>query len=164
MTETNGHVSLPGDCRYGGGFIGHTIRECPGCETENCERLTFARLRDANVRRCEAPDGFNHPLAAWNALEWAGAMCGEAGEACNVAKKMRRLETGVTHRTQEADADILRMKLADELGDVVIYADLLAQRAGLDLGKCVAKKFDRTSSEIGYGGERLSSVDTEKGA
>jgi hypothetical protein len=28
----------------------------------------------------------------WSGLEWAGAMCGEAGEAANVAKKLRRVE------------------------------------------------------------------------
>lgn len=34
-------------------------------------------------------------LNRWTYLEWAGAMCGEAGEAANYAKKMRRLEQGL---------------------------------------------------------------------
>lgn len=119
------------------------------------ELLTFSKLRAANRLRCEAPDGFAHSLEAWNALEWAGAMSGEAGEAANVAKKIRRLETGVTHREQETDRDALVAQCADEIGDVVIYADLLAQRLGLTLAECVAAKFNKTSQEIGWSGLRL---------
>ena len=50
--------------------------------------MTFAELRAANVD--ERLRELFHPLEDWNALEWAGAMCGEAGEAANLCKKLRR--------------------------------------------------------------------------
>ena len=40
--------------------------------------VTFDRLRELDVRRIPL---FGHTLNGWTALEWAGAMCGEAGEA-----------------------------------------------------------------------------------
>ncbi len=49
--------------------------------------LLFAALRRLNVERVPF---FGHTLEGWNPLEWAGALCGEAGEAANIAKKLRR--------------------------------------------------------------------------
>ena len=46
--------------------------------------LTFAELRDANVTRCN--ESF-HPVDAWSGTDWACALAGEVGEACNVVKK-----------------------------------------------------------------------------
>lgn len=40
-------------------------------------------------------------------------------------------------------------KIADELADLVIYADLLAARLCIDLGGSVAKKFNIVSKERG---------------
>jgi NTP pyrophosphatase (non-canonical NTP hydrolase) len=97
--------------------------------------LTFERLREANVARCE--DVF-HPLKSWSLTDWACAMAGEAGEACNVVKK--------THRGDyRADPKKAKSDLAAELADVVIYLDLLAARAGIDLGDAVIEKFNRVS-------------------
>src|SRR5262245_56349155 len=101
--------------------------------------LNFEQLRRANVKRCT--ESF-HPLSAWTVLEWAGAMCGEAGEAANVAKKCRRLAT-TRHacREDEKDARALEKQLGEELADLVIYADLLAASIGLDLGEAIKAKF-----------------------
>src|SRR5882724_4498362 len=44
--------------------------------------LTFGEVIRANLSRVERW----HSLASWSPLEWAGAMCGEAGEAANFAK------------------------------------------------------------------------------
>lgn len=80
----------------------------------------------------------------WTILEWVAAMCGEAGEAANVAKKIRRGDTPLAGGGQEA--------LADELADTVIYADLAATRAGINLGEAVRRKWNKTSEKIGYSG------------
>jgi NTP pyrophosphatase (non-canonical NTP hydrolase) len=45
---------------------------------------------------------------------------------------------------------VLRTALAKELADTVIYLDLLAQAAGLDLETIRDAKFDETSRKIGY--------------
>lgn len=107
--------------------------------------LTFARLRDVNTRRCPL---FGHGLNAWNALEWAGAMCGEAGEAANAAKKIRRLADGCS--VNAPDRATLVESLAGEIADVLIYADLLAASEGIELAAAVAKKFDEVSQRVGF--------------
>ncbi len=107
--------------------------------------LDFDTLRKRNVKRCNTAYG-PHTLLSWNPLEWAGAMCGEAGEAANIAKKMRR-QLGDDPATEE-----LTIALGEELADVVIYADLIAARIGIDLGEAVRRKFnivsERVASEI----------------
>ncbi|MEM9065058.1 MAG: MazG-like family protein [Planctomycetota bacterium] len=103
--------------------------------------LDFDTLRQANVARCE--DVF-HPLAEWSLSDWGVAMAGEAGEACNVIKKIRRGDHPFQFDVDEV--------LGDELADVVLQLDLLAARAGIDLGEAVRRKFnvvsDRRHSDI----------------
>ena len=96
--------------------------------------LTFDRLRETNVARCE--DVF-HPLASWSLTEWALAMIGEAGEVCNVVKKINRGD----HAADQG--------LGAELADVVIYADLLAARAGINLEAAIVEKFNAVSRKRG---------------
>lgn len=118
--------------------------------------LTFARFQAINVQRCT--EAFKHELGDWSLLEWAGAMCGEAGEAANIAKKIKRQDQGHGGdwaKRRDPDAAALRQMLAKELGDVLAYAALLASAAGLDLGQCAAEKFDAISDEAGWKGERL---------
>jgi NTP pyrophosphatase (non-canonical NTP hydrolase) len=109
--------------------------------------LTFDQLRSVNLERCPM---FGHGLKAWNALEWAGAMCGEAGEAANVAKKLRRLEDGCDVNTQGMTRKELVQQLATEIAGAVVYADLLAASEGIDLGEAVADEFNRVSQRVGY--------------
>lgn len=101
----------------------------------------------------------------WTLADWSNAMCGEAGEAANVVKKLRRIESGlwesqrytgdgsgsmlVTLGVTDAGRELLTM-LGDELADLVLYADLLAQKAGLNLGDCVRAKFNRVSEAQGF--------------
>jgi NTP pyrophosphatase (non-canonical NTP hydrolase) len=109
-------------------------------------KLSFEKLREQNVRRCE--DVF-HPVDSWSPTDWATAMAGECGEACNNIKKLRRLDGA----DQELDTEHNRAKLihdtANELADLVIYADLLAARLGIDLGYAVTKKFNEVSEKRG---------------
>lgn len=109
--------------------------------------LRFSDLRLCNVVRCEAADGFKFPIHEWNILEWAGAMAGEAGEAANVAKKLRRGDYGPSPKTVKYEEG--RAALAKELGDTVIYADLAAAREGINLADAVREAFNSKSNEIG---------------
>ncbi len=116
--------------------------------------MTFAELRAANVARLPhfknargepahiRPDGGD-----WSLGEWMCAVAGELGEAANLIKKIKRgdlsLDDPATHKA-----------LADEFADVLIYLDILAFRAGVDLSHAVIEKWNETSERIGYA-ERL---------
>lgn len=101
--------------------------------------LSFNSLRSANIKRqlewC--PD--QTPDMSFRGNELAG----ETGEACNIIKKLERERHGWrgTRATRE--------QLAEELADVVIVADLIANEAGIDLGESVRSKFNSTSLKYG---------------
>lgn len=110
--------------------------------------LTFGEFAETNRKRCERwHPGFPHD--GWTGADWSNAMAGEAGEAANVVKKLRRIEFGAVSAA-DPGRDVLLSKLADELGDVVAYLDLLAQHYGLDLGECAARKFNKISEREGF--------------
>tara|TARA_B100000614_G_scaffold258752_1_gene281735 strand:+ start:6815 stop:7195 length:381 start_codon:yes stop_codon:yes gene_type:complete len=104
--------------------------------------LSFDELREVNTARCEE---CYHGINEWNLLEWSGAMAGEAGEAANVAKKIKRECGGNDDVWTQARIEAF----AEELADTVIYADLAAARAGIDLGEAIRKKFNEKSEKRG---------------
>lgn len=99
--------------------------------------------------------GFPDNADGWSLADWSNAMQGEAGEAGNVVKKLRRLETSLRQAEQgelsdeEMRRDLLN-KLATEIGDTFMYLDLLAQAAGLSLNRCVIDTFNRVSIREGF--------------
>jgi NTP pyrophosphatase (non-canonical NTP hydrolase) len=104
--------------------------------------MDFDTLRLVNVSRCEE---VFHPLHSWSPTDWACAMAGEAGEACNVVKKLRRhADKTNTVKDPQKEEELIAM-IADELADTVIYADLLAARLGIDLGDAIRTKFNEVS-------------------
>lgn len=108
-------------------------------------------MRDFSVfnrRRCEAVNGFNHPLSGWSLSDWMTATMGELGEAANVAKKLNRVRDGIPGNKETPDE--LRAALAEEIADTFIYLDLLAQSQGIVLEEAVIAKFNKTSEKIGY--------------
>lgn len=78
----------------------------------------------------------------WTLPEWGLATAGEVGELCNVIKKIHRGDMTL----QEANEKEL---IADEAADVVIYLDLLCQKAGIDLGTAIVNKFNKSSEKYG---------------
>lgn len=93
-------------------------------------------LRDfskANLIRCEESFRF---LDEWSPTDWATALAGEVGEACNLIAKKRRGD------------DIRIEDIADELSDALTYLDLLAQRLGIDLTEAMARKFNIVSERV----------------
>lgn len=107
--------------------------------------LAFNQLRAANESRCKQWHGLN----SWSVMEWACAMAGEAGEACNVAKKIKRIETGIAKNPDEIGKD-LTDDLAEECADVMIYLDLLCASRGIDLGWAVINKFNKVSKAYDF--------------
>lgn len=133
-----------------------------------CGSLTIEALVAANLSRVE----HWHSLESWSPLEWAGAMCGEAGEAANFAKKLKRLATDVpnidgrlsreqqTPEQKDALKKLYASAIASEVADTIIYGVLLvtaaARIAGLDvnLAEVIRDVFNAKSEEYGFS-ERL---------
>lgn len=108
--------------------------------------LTFQEFAKINRDRCMRWHPGFPGQDGWTGADWANAMQGEAGEAGNIVKKLRRLETGLLSQGNGGEThEELKSQLAAELGDVVAYLDLLAQFYGLSLGQCVADKFNKVS-------------------
>jgi NTP pyrophosphatase (non-canonical NTP hydrolase) len=109
--------------------------------------LTFNTLRRANIARlpcfrdnkgriCHSEkDGSD-----WSPAQWLQAVVGELGEYANLRKKVERGD----FTPEEA-----KPMLADELADVVIYLDILAEQLGVDLGAAVMHKWNKTSQKVG---------------
>lgn len=117
--------------------------------------LTVQELQAVNEER--AKRWHNGDISEWSIAEWTNAMCGEAGEAANVAKKLIRIRDSLTgnqyseHPAAEASAvDILLNKLGEELADTVIYACLCASRVDLDMAQLIRDKFNKKSREMGF--------------
>lgn len=112
--------------------------------------LTYAALSEVNLERCqEWHPGFPERNAGdWTGGDWANAMQGEAGEAGNVVKKLRRVETGFPGKVDAPPPELLA-KLGEELADTIIYADLVATYYGIDLGAAVIAKFNAISVREG---------------
>jgi len=109
--------------------------------------LGFHELRRVNVMRCtrwHGPDS-----EKWSLADWSNAMCGEAGETANVIKKIRRQETGAVN-AGDPPMEELKRKAMEEIADVVIYCDLLAQELGGDMAKAVREKFNKVSAKYGF--------------
>ena len=106
--------------------------------------LTFHQLMETNVARCRRWHRGYPDDELWTLSDWSNALAGEAGEACNVVKKIRRHETGQLGLLDPPLED-LQAKLAHEIADVILYAFLLAHKAGIDLDLAVREKFNIVS-------------------
>lgn len=96
--------------------------------------LMFEEFRRANFERCKSAF---HTIDSWSETDWATAIAGEVGEACNMIKKRRRGE------------DVPVSEVGKELADVVTYVDLLCSRLGLKLEDVLASKFNEVSERVG---------------
>ena len=116
------------------------------------EGLTFAQLHATNIQRCKRwhPNFMSGDGDEWTGADWSNAMCGESGEAANIVKKLRRLETGTTPGPDDPPKERLLEMLDEEIADVICYADLLAAHYGLDPARAVAMKFNKVSEKQGF--------------
>lgn len=110
-------------------------------------------LKKVNVKRSKESFGFD--VLEWSLQDWSNAVAGEAGELCNITKKVKR---GDYHNRPENSSDNpefhnayaaaqYREEIGMEAADIVIYLDLLCQREGLDLGAEIVKKFNMVSQK-----------------
>lgn len=113
--------------------------------------MRIREIQEVNVARSNRWHGGD--FKQWSGLEWAGALCGEAGEAANVAKKLKRIEDqidGNAFSERKLDATQLRIQLAGECADVFLYLVMLAARYDIDLESAVRIKFNHKSAEMGF--------------
>lgn len=104
--------------------------------------LTFEQLKTANAaRRAENSGGGTE--STWTITDWTNALCGEAGELANFAKKVRR------SRPNDPTLEEAKQDLAYELADIVAYADIIATYLGIDLAKAIKDKFNIVSDRVG---------------
>lgn len=98
--------------------------------------LTLSELRDANkIRAAEWMKGDERDNALFRAVELGG----EVGEALDAVKKHERYLMNVKGGVYG------KQSIAEELADVVICADRLAEIYGIDLGSAIRSKFNKTS-------------------
>lgn len=126
--------------------------------------LTFERLRGKNTQRLAM---WHDDSEEWSGADWSNAMLGEVGEMVeaaqdvmqvvvhagavgNIIKKIRRHETHLGESWNTPDKDTLMAKLAEELADVITYADLLANHYSIDLTTAVIDKFNKVSDGNGF--------------
>lgn len=72
---------------------------------------------------------------------WGCALCGEAGEAANVLKKIER-----QYFSRDKSILVLESKLSEELADVFIYATLTARHFSIDFEAAILKKIDKVNN------------------
>jgi NTP pyrophosphatase (non-canonical NTP hydrolase) len=109
--------------------------------------LTFDALRGANLARLpQFKNGRGGPAHSqadgsdWCLAQWCNAVLGELGEAANIIKKVER---------GDMTLDEARPALAKEFADVQTYLDILAYRAGVDLGDATLAKWNEVSDRVG---------------
>lgn len=106
--------------------------------------VSFRRLRARNQIRTVEWQGAK--LTENDLLFCSTELGGEVGEALNVVKKYWRY---ICNWVGGVDQTASRAALAEELADVVICADRLAECAGIDLGQAIITKFNKTSVKNG---------------
>jgi len=97
-------------------------------------------LRTANILRQDEWPGDENTDTAFRALEVAG----EAGELAEAVKKYLRAEKAIAGKIGKLE------DIADEMGDVIISIDLLANHLGIDLEAAVRCKFNKTSAKYDF--------------
>lgn len=109
--------------------------------------LDLDALREANKKRLpQFKNGKGEPAHStpdgsdWALSTWSNAVLGELGEAANLIKKIER---------GDITLEDARPALAKEFADVLTYLDILAMRAGVDLGRATIDKFNEVSVRVG---------------
>lgn len=106
-------------------------------------RDILGELRAANIARNALWDKENMLVGVVGALFFSNELGGECGEAQNVIKKLVRRQIRMRGSTSSPEA------LAEELADVIIVCDLLANFYHIDLRSSIINKHNLTSDRVG---------------
>ena len=105
--------------------------------------LNLSALRKANLKRVRM--WHLGGVFDWSLSDWGVAAGGEMGEALNCVKKLNRDRDGLVGNSKNAEQ--LMEQLGEEIADTIIYLDLLAARAGIDLADAIIDKFNKVSNK-----------------
>lgn len=105
----------------------------------SADRLTFKAFQEINAQRCV--EAFHRP-AEWSVPLWCLAIAGEAGELCNLVKKIERGDFSYADK---------RQAILEEIVDVMTYCDLLISVMGADTAAELRKKFNAVSDRRNCG-------------
>jgi NTP pyrophosphatase (non-canonical NTP hydrolase) len=84
-------------------------------------------------------------------LYWTTAICGEAGELCNMIKKIERVRYGgIDGGSSYTAADLEKSDIAEEIGGVFIYLNLLSSLLEIDMEAAIIKTFNDKSKKYGF--------------
>lgn len=101
--------------------------------------LNFRRLREANKLRDK---DFGNELVSGSLEHWALKLVNEIGEYGGAVEKGNRPNDNSTRK------DFTVEEMGKELADVVILADLNAQKLGINLEEYIINKFNAKSDKI----------------
>lgn len=85
----------------------------------------------------------------WSLAEWTNALCGEAGEAANLSKKILRHDLGIVGNDVADRAELVAL-LGLELADAIHYAIIAAERAGVDIESALRFTFNEKSIKLKF--------------
>ena len=108
------------------------------------KHLTFKGL--ASVNRIRGKEWMGRHGGPEDALFRAVELGGETGEVLNDVKKLARHQANVRGGVDLGESMV---NIADELADVIICADRLAECLNIDLAQAVVDKFNQTSRKQG---------------
>jgi hypothetical protein len=135
--------------------------------------MDLSDISKINRARCER---WHSGGEEWSAADWSNALGGESGELAlaglealqailtlagktgvlqNTIKKVRRHETSVDRRAtgqsyNTPELSVLLSRVKDEIADIFLYLDLVANNFDLELEECIFPKFNRVSKAQGF--------------
>ena len=87
----------------------------------------------------------------WTPADYATALAGDCGLVCREIRRMRGL-AAIPEDVSAVDSTkykVHKMAITEQLAELVIFADLLATRFGIDLGDAVHRHFNKVSGLLG---------------
>lgn len=112
------------------------------------QQLSWDTLRELSAKRAE--EGFktykNVPITYWTT-----ALMGEGGELCNMIKKLERVANGgIDGGSSYTAAEIDKKMLAEEIGGIAIYLDILAGLLDISLEDAIIDTFNDKSTKYKF--------------
>jgi NTP pyrophosphatase (non-canonical NTP hydrolase) len=102
--------------------------------------LTFQAFQDANTLRSKEAFAGSHE---WGVSEIAVAIAGEAGELCNIVKKINRGDFTLEEK---------RLEVLKEAADTITYCDKLITKLGARTDEVLRQKFNEVNERVGWKG------------
>lgn len=112
---------------------------------EKMNMNAFTKIRHANRTRQTFWPGYERASdLEFRTIEFAG----EAGEVSDAVKKLIRYDRGIAGNRGQTREELVEA-VREEVGDVLITLDMVADILGIDLMDAFTMKFNKTSNKVG---------------